>query len=82
VTDFLGSEFLAKIMRSISFLLFSLVAASVLEKRGSQGCAADNCLRALTGNGSNDKTARPVVAKSDCSSFMLTTAVVTVTPTM
>jgi hypothetical protein len=64
---------------SFAVLLASVAAASVLEKRATS-CAADNCLRALTGTGSNTMTARPVIAKADCSSFLSTVVTTTITP--
>jgi hypothetical protein len=65
-------------MKLILFLgLAGYAAASVLE-RGA--CTADNCLRALTGTGSNDKTTRPIIAKADCSSYLSTLVYATVTP--
>jgi hypothetical protein len=49
--------------------LIPLVAAQ-LGRRAPHGCAADSCLRALTGVGSRRETAQPALAMADCSSFV------------
>jgi hypothetical protein len=67
-------------MRPILFAVFGLAGAAVLENRAV--CVADNCLRALTGTGSNQMATRPVIAKSDCSSYLSTVVFTTVTPTV
>jgi len=70
-------------MRSSALALAALVALATaaglpgLERRASPGCTADNCLRALTGTGSNEMATRPVLAMSDCSTFQVTTVTVT-----
>jgi hypothetical protein len=65
-------------MKLVLFVgLAGYAAASVLERGG---CKADNCLRALTGTGSNDKATRPVIAKADCSSYLSKLVYATVTP--
>jgi hypothetical protein len=65
-------------MKLVLFVGLTGYAAAFVLERGA--CTADNCLRALTGTGSNDKATRPVIAKADCSSFLSTLVYATVTP--
>jgi hypothetical protein len=66
-------------MKSLVFLgLAAFAAAGVLDARGA--CAADNCLRALTGTGSNEMATRRIIAASDCQSYLLAVATSTSTP--
>jgi hypothetical protein len=61
-------------------ILAGLALGSAVRDVQKRACAADDCLRALTGTGSLQGTTRPVLAKSDCSSFMRTILTTTVTP--
>jgi hypothetical protein len=65
---------------AVASATFTFVIANPLDKRGSPGCSADNCLRALTVLDSNLKASRPIMASSDCSKFMTKTVIATVTP--
>jgi hypothetical protein len=59
------------------FTLTGFTAASAINKRA---CIADNCLRALTGTSGGQGTLRPVLASSDCSTFLSTVVTYTSTP--
>jgi len=53
-------------MKFLSLLFISEALAGGLV---APRCITDNCLRAVTGTGSNDKATRIVKAASDCSTF-------------
>jgi hypothetical protein len=66
-------------MKLILLVAASGLAAARLIDRRTPSCTPDNCLRALTGTGSNQMATRPIIASSDCSTFMSTLVIATVT---